>query len=1301
MSETGLYDSLQIASNFIEQAEKLASTNEFESAFATLKKAKSYAFNNDALLDDIQLRHETLTNARRHYIRQLEEESVDLFNQELFDSQKARQALQALRQQDNQNEIAQSLWEELQAKEAAEREHRLVNEVQQELEGIWQKARELEKIGDGSEALVEYEQAVVEASIKAGDAPDIIPLQRFKLMAIEKRDQCQEKWEEIPSLILAGKGLDLVERYEMLKTQGETDTEFFDANGKFVGYLPIDDCIDRANELARQFAEQKIQDYLDQSRKLLTESPGAAYEKIQEAFEAIAASDPAKDLLEQEIEEKIQPAIEQRETALALLNVALSNEDPIKTWATLNQVEQMDRFTPGLVDTRQQLAPVVAQNLTHLIETGEQLLGLEDFETAQMRFKEAVNIGQTVATYNEVLQELHTQAQEALDRCLQMQQAVKTFEQQLTEIAELSQTEPERANEALAALETDGISEQVLTKIEHLRVQIDFQLGVDRLLQSLEQKMVATTDPLGLITIEEGAKQACLDYPDEERFPRLVERIVARRAFLKGSALCEDPEKYVEALDFLQQVVDLQGDDASRAQSLIDKISVNEQQEADIATAIEEATNALDKDDPRSAFLVLQTFRFAASRQAGRVQELISTATTRWRNDIEQQLEELVATQDFILPKVEFLIRELQRAQSPRIGEWQLKALAPAYAVAAKDLQELDCWSEAEPLWEEAFRLSPQDPTIVKGRRNAHKHQAIVRMKTTIDPAEKELLLNDLNRVYSDDPLIKRYLAAFYFSQKRYAETRLALSQAKSLLGHSGNPISETSIEVIRHMEMRLQETETVEKRKSAILRQLKETSTISQLKDVRMVYEKLVEAMPEQSKSLERWWTELTDVRVNALKSQVAEISDKAGTAWVRAQLLCKILVFKADPQIQKQAQRVLKLCYDQLPPDVKMVAENREGVGFGRAFEALDNHVEQAKALYDRVDEMNQLEHVMTELGIESVSHETDLNDALYKLELALEKLYFTQEKQREIKHQIAVGLVTGKWKMIEDSLQELELKGWDQHQGVQSLLTEVEKAKRKRANLEAAVKQINEAMAQEKFKFIQERLAYMTDYDPDDETQLQAGLEVVDAYTGDKIKGLGELENLIPNKQAITDKLNQWQIEEQPLINWPIVRSKIADLASQGQFKPAIELAQAAIGQNNEHSLMRNDSRSLEHEHQYLETFPITSEEVNSCYASALFDHVNQRTNILRKQINECEALIEDLQENQQTFKQLLNQLKPLFKRLDTRKDFLRSIFSSSAEEEETKQQILRLVKQGSQICPDYPAFANFDEDKFLKY
>jgi tetratricopeptide (TPR) repeat protein len=1299
MSGTGLYDSLQIASNFMEQAEKLAGSNEYKAAITALEKAQSYAFNNEALLENIQLRRDTMRHAQRHYIKQLEDEAAKLFNQEPFDSQKAREVLQLLLQQDGANELAQSLWQELPGREAAERERRMIAEFEQELESIWKQAQQLEEIGAGSRALEAYERAVVEAAKKAGDAPAVIPFQRLKLAAVEKRDRAKDKWEGIPTLIFTRKGLELIERYESLKRAGELESEFFDENGEFIGRLPIDECLERAEHLANRFAEEKVQEYLEEARLLLVESPGAAYEKIQEAFEAVQLSESAKQLLEQELKENIQPAIARREQALAYMQAASSKENPLEAWRALDNVEQLDPFTPGLDNARHSLAVTLEHQLTRLLDTGQQFQELEDFETAQARFQEALDIGQIVAPYNEELNDLRQKAQQALEQCHQLRQASEQFGRRLAEIATLSETEPERAKAQLEQLAGQGLSEQITTKIERLRVQIEFRLGIDRQFQTLEQKMLAAADPLELISIEEGARQAQRDHPNDARFSRLVDRIVARRAFLKGAGLCQDPEQYAEALELLKQVVDKQGDDAAAAQTLLNKISTTEQQEADIAIAIEEAMLALEKDDARSAFLILQPHRYAASRQTARVRELIGKATSLWRQDIESQLEALVAAGDFILPKVEFLLHELERTQAPTIDEWRVRALAPAYAVTAKDLQEFDRWDEAELLWDEAFRLSPKEPAIVEGRRNAHKHRALIRAQTTFDPAEKEHILEDLNRTHNNDPIIKRYLAAFYYSQNRYAEARIALSQVRFLLENGRATVSEKELEIIGHMELRVQEAERIEKRKTAIGGQISEKATIVQLNSARLAYQALAETAPDYADRLERWWNNVTEGAVKALKNEVSDLADMAGTAWPRAKLLCKILVLQHDPQTQEQAQRMLKLAYDQLPPDYDMVVGNPEGVGYGSAEVALTNHIAKAKNLYERIEEMNRLEHIMTNLGIDIGEPDLKLNDALYKLELTLEKLHYSQEKRKEIKQQISQSMETGHWAAVEDTLAELKLKAWSQHRGLKDLPAEVEQAKRKRADLENTVEQLKEAVAQEQFNVVQEKLAHLLQEDPHDKAHLQRALAVIDPYTGETVAGPPEIGNLNDEKLAIANQLQLWQAQGQPSINWSLVRSKIIKLANHGEFKAGLELAQAALGQNNEHPLLAGGVWPFESLRNHLGDFPVTPNQLNSQYAQNLFDETTQKAQILMKQINECAALIDELQQKEQIFKRILQELRPLMQRVNERKDFLSSLFSSS-EAQEIRQKILDLVDQGRQICPTHPSLANFDEAELFK-
>ena len=110
MSRASLYDSLQIAQDFIEQANQFAEDEEYEAAYTALEKARSYAFNNEALANEIEQQSEAINKAHNQYIKALETEAAALFNEAPFDGQKARQILQVLLNQNGRSELAKSLW---------------------------------------------------------------------------------------------------------------------------------------------------------------------------------------------------------------------------------------------------------------------------------------------------------------------------------------------------------------------------------------------------------------------------------------------------------------------------------------------------------------------------------------------------------------------------------------------------------------------------------------------------------------------------------------------------------------------------------------------------------------------------------------------------------------------------------------------------------------------------------------------------------------------------------------------------------------------------------------------------------------------------------------------------------------------------------------------------------------------------------------------------------------------------------------------------------------------------------------
>jgi len=1294
------YDSLDIAYGFMERARHLADLGKYDEAHVALDKAKTYAFNNISLLDDIRIRREAISEARRQYIKNLEEEVADIFSGDRFDGQTARELLQALLREDSSNELAKSLWAELPAKEAAERERRLVEDFQRELDKIWKSARKSEDAAEGTRAVEEYERALAEASKKAGNSPDSIPLQRLKKEAAAKRDRAKDKWIGIPTLIADQKGRELVERYEALQDEGEVETEFFDREGEFLGKLPIDECIDKAKEMASVFADQKAQDYLGQAQTLLEESPGAARDKVQDALSLAYLSDFTKNILEQELEDKIEPAIELRQKALDQLKIALSKPDPEEAWLLLRDVEQMDLFTPGLEDARQRLTPMMHQKFIQFVDAGQRLQEFEDFEAARVKLQEAIDVAKRFFTYGEEFQELYPKAQEAFDQCIQAEKEVEEFDRLLQEISIQSETEPELAKEQLKQLAGQDLSPQALAKIDRLRVQVDVRLGVEQLFGALEQKMLSTENDVELIPIEEAANQATQKYPHEERFQRLVERIIARRSFLRGRRLKEDPERRLEAEGLLQEVINRNGDDALVAQALIDEIAADEEQEADIDIAIHQADDALSSGDARLAFLILEPYRYAVSRQASQIRQLISTAVAQWHDRIDQQLEALINAMDFSLPKVEQLLGELERSQSPRLEEWKARALAPAYANAAEDLQELNRWDRADELWEEAFRLAPSNPMILEGRRNSQKQRALIQAQMTSDPVEKEQILNDLNNTYADDLTIKRYLAEFYYAQERYVEARMAVSQAMFLSQHAVPELT-GDVEAIHRLDSLIQEMEKIEKRKLAIQSRIAGRTTIGDLWEARMACEQLIQDCLDHAEKMASWWKNLIEEPVERMKARISELSEEAGTAWERTELLCKILALQADVQVKERAERTLRLTYNQLPSEVQSVVDNPDGAGYGSAAEALTNHIAKASDLYGTLINISQVERISSDLGITPVERTIDLDSTLYDLELTLDRLRSAQKKQREVRSQIVIAMMTGEWESIDDSLQEVEQMGLSEHRGLKGLAGEVQRAKNRRAGLESVVKQIKDAVAEEEFNTIQERMEHMAKVDPTDETRLRSTLEVVDPYTNLRVKGHRELGSVISEKLTVLKELTQWREDGKPAVDWQAAHSKIAEFTNSGAFADAIGLCQAVAESNDTHQpILNEESWSLGHRLQFLKTPPISREHINSARAQALLDQADQEIGILTDQINESESLVKELERNKEEFSQILSELKPLLEQLNEASGFWSSLFKPSAEIQKARAKALGLLERGRRLCPDYPGFENLERNPALR-
>lgn len=1304
MSGTSRYNSSTIALEFIQSAEQLSKQGQYGDAYSALDKAEQYAYGNSSLLDRIEFQRNIVSTTRKKYVEKLEDEANNLFGGERFDAQAARRTLQKLLSEDPSNELGQVLWAELPNRETAERERISVGEFERQLEQIWKKAREFEDTFAGTQAVQEYEKALTEASKKAGDNPDSIPLQHLKREALERRNRAKDKWVGTPTLIADRKGKELVERYESLKADGETAAEFWDESGEFLGRLSIDQCISKAKAMAGVFADQKAQDYLGQAQELLTESPGAAYSKIKDAFALTYLAEFTRDILEEELRNEIEPAIEQRKKATDKLHTALTKTNPEEAWQLLIAVEQMDRYTPGLEDAHQRLLPVMLQLFETLLDDGKRLQDVYTFDAAKVKFQEAIDAAQRFLGYGKDFQDLYPRAKEAFDQCLQAENEALEFDQLLQDTLGQSETDPELANEQLEQLMHRQLSPHFKKKLEHVQVQVDFRLGIATLYNTLEQKMLVAEDEVDLVPIEEATNDAITKYPEEKRFQHLIKRIIVRRLFLKARRLKDDPLKRREARDILQEVISKNGDDIALAQVLIEEITASEERETDIELALERANEALSSGDARLAYLLVEDYRYDVSRQAARIKQIINVALIQWRDETEQQLNRLLMNMDFNLPKVEALIDALRHAQAPQpsIEEWERRVLAPAYANTAKDLEGLGKWEQAAELWQQAFRLAPTDAEITEGRQSFQKQRALLKARVIGDPGEKERTLNDLNNTYINDLTIKRYLAEFYYQEGRYPDARMAVSQALLLSQYAFAPQLTGDVAAIRDLDLLIKKAEEIESLKVKIRSMISGTVKIEDVWEAKNAYIDLLQQFPGNGAEITNWWKEISEEFVEKLESQGLSFTEESDKTWERTELFCEIMILKGSPDIEIKARQALRLTYDQLPEKIKKIVNNSEGMGFGFGpfSDALTNHIEEAKILYGRVASIYRFESIASELGIQATHQPLDLEEILYQLEVVLEMLRSAQQKQREIRGQIITAKVTGEWEPIRDNLRELENMQLNNHRGLQSLVMEVEKAAKERESLISARQKIQTAMAEEEFELIQEQLSLMVQLDDNDEAQFQASLEVYDTYAKLKLKGYKVIHDTVAKKQEVLNRLTSWLESAGKPAEWQTIDEKIKGYSNQGAFSDAIELCQAVADSENQHQkVLEDESWSFGYLVKYLSSPPVNNDEINSFRASALLFQAEEKVKTVTESVQQCNTLVQKLDGNKMRLSQIVSELSQLMEQLQEAQSFWKKFFGTDGLGQ-VRDRALTLLNEGKQLSCDYPGFQNIENNPVLK-
>ena len=1294
------FEHVQLAYELITKARISSDAGKYADAQETLSRAEKYAANHPDLMNNIKEQRQAIHETRSQFIKKLEEQLGEIFASDRFEGEKARSLLHILVKEDGGNELAAAFMQELPNKEEAERERRLVEGFRIEIEKIWQKAKEYENQGAGSLAVEEYDRAVKEALIKAGNSQNSPLLIGLRTEAQKKRNRAKEIWEGTPTLVLDKQGKELIERYERLRQENVNEAEFFNEAGEWDGRYPIDKCIKLATEMASRFADKKADEYLGQARGILDESPVAAENKIREALALSYLSNISRTSLEAELKERVIPAVQRRDDANKKIKEALSQADAEKAWLLLSEAEELDQFSPDLPEARIKLVPMLLVQFNDALSSAKREAELENFNVADEKFREISEAAKRYSNYGIEFQDLLDVAWKASDDYVLFKNKIDVLDKQLADIISLADTDPGFANEQIKQLESHDVTETERSKIERCRIQVDFRLGVEHLFNSLEDRMLTCKSEVELIPLEEMAREAISSYPTEIKFKKLAERISVRSMFLKGVRLKNDPKKRLEAKELFDKVLSKKFDDAVDAQIYIDEITISEEQEGDISIALKQAKDALDGNESRVAYLYLEPFRYSASRQSAQIKKIISIALTEWQQYIDKRLEEIAYSSEISLPYVEGLIAELIRSQSPRLNDWKERALAPALANAAKDWEYIGKFDTSMQLWEDAFLLAPKNPVVSEGRKNAKKQKRLADAQLAMDLFEKEQILNDLNNIYPDDLQVKRSLAEFYYFQSKYVEAQLVVKQANFLAKRFSAVEGNEDVTAIRTVESLLAETEIIEVRKLSIQAKTSGHVSVENYWEAKSIFSLTVSEFSHRERELNDWWGELAQGGANRLIENISNLSAQMNVTWRQIELLFKLVILDSSDKNKQELETLLILGLKQLPELISSVVENPTGKNFGGRAEALQNHIDKANTVYLDLKNISEFKRIASELGVSWPAGQVSPGEKLLILKETIANLNAVLYKRDEIRSRIQAALVTGEWEPAEEGLDEIKKLNFEDHRGIQDIWDEIEKAKELRRNADEVVSDVKSSFSGERFNDVIAGLDRLNKIDPLGITMLSFTLEVNDDLTGKILIGAQDVRTDIDEKIQAHEKISKWLGAQKDTIKRQELHDRITQYKSVGNFEKAINLCKEFVKTESENITSDFGDGIWTWGHKYIELQKWSSQkfDVNSRTAADLLQIIQQQINSINEDIIELEKLQVKLEQEQIQLNRIVSELRPLIERLKS-KNIVDDLLNSR-ELIQVRSKAMSLIEDGQRLSPNYQVFLDLLRSNILR-
>jgi hypothetical protein len=292
-------------------------------------------------------------------------------------------------------------------------EKRIYEETKEELEKLWQRAREYERatlIPTADTDKAYYKKAADRAEAVANTYPDFLLLKELVAIAEQQREHFLEKSRAL-STLLQTKGIKGAIKYIQRLAPNEA-VDLFDLDGHPLGKFTRDGALSRMEAIAADFAAYKMQEYVDQAEAYLAEhNPGAAKGVLERALKLYGLSGNDEAEIKRKLNLDIRPALQARQKAEGLIQNALYTSDAEAAWRIWKEASQTDLSTPKLADAKLEILKGLNAELLRRLDSIKPLLASslpEDWEQAEKRIKTIITIAvDDSEAFSEILEQAY------------------------------------------------------------------------------------------------------------------------------------------------------------------------------------------------------------------------------------------------------------------------------------------------------------------------------------------------------------------------------------------------------------------------------------------------------------------------------------------------------------------------------------------------------------------------------------------------------------------------------------------------------------------------------------------------------------------------------------------------------------------------------------------------------------------------------------------------------------------------------------------------------------------------------